>query len=106
MAGIGAVVGAVTIASVGRWQGNGKLLFGGAAGFALSLVLFSRSPVLLMAVVFIFLAGLSNTGYTSQNQTMLQMLTPQELRGRVLGVRLLDRGLQPIGSALAGVLAS
>jgi len=106
MVGIGAVLGALTIASLGRRQVNGKLLFAGAAGFGLSLVLFSRSSVLTMAMVFTFLAGLSNSGYTSQNQTLLQLLTPAELRGRVLGVYLLNRGLMPIGSLLAGALAS
>ncbi len=106
MVGIGAVLGALTIASLGRRQGSGKLLIAGAAGFGLSLVFFSRSPVLWMAMVFTFLAGLSNSSYTSQNQTIIQTLTPSEIRGRVLGVYLLNRGLMPIGSLIAGALAS
>jgi MFS family permease len=106
MVGVGAVVGALTIASLGRRQGSGKLLIAGAAGFGLSLVLFSRSPVLAMAMAFTFLAGLSNSAYTSQNQTIIQILTPHELRGRVLGIYLLNRGLMPLGSLLAGALAS
>jgi MFS family permease len=104
--GFGALTGALTIASLGRKQGNGKLMIMGAAGFGLSLVLFSRSPVLQIAMVFTFLAGLSNTSYGSQNQTIIQTLTPPALRGRVLGVLLLNRGLGPIGSLLAGALAS
>ena len=106
MVGIGAVLGALIIASLGRRQGSGKLLIAGAAGFGVSLVFFSRSPVLWMAMVFTFLAGFSNSGYTSQNQTIIQMLTPAEIRGRVLGVYLLNRGLMPIGSLIAGALAS
>jgi MFS family permease len=106
MVGIGAVLGALTIASLGRRQGSGKLLLIGSAGFGLSLVFFSQSPVLWMAMVFTFLAGLSNSGYTSQDQTIIQMLTPSELRGRVLGVYFLNRGLMPIGSLIAGVLAN
>ncbi|MFH0769178.1 MAG: MFS transporter [Chloroflexota bacterium] len=106
MVGIGAGLGALIIASLSHWQDNGKLLIGGAMGFALSLVLFSRSPVLTIAMASTFLVGLFNTSYASQNQTLLQTLTPQELRGRVLGIRLLDRGLMPLGSLLAGVLAS
>ncbi len=106
MVGIGAVIGALTIASLGRQQGNGRLMISGAAGFGLSLVAFSQSKVLGMAMTFTFLAGLSNSGYTSQNQTMIQMLTPAKLRGRVLGVYFLNRGLMPIGSLLAGILAS
>ena len=104
--GIGAILGALIIATRGRRQGSGKLLICGAAGFGLSLLLFSRSPVLQVAMVFTFLAGLSNSGYTSQNQTLLQLNTPQELRGRVLGVYLLNRGIMPLGSLLAGALAS
>ncbi|MBI4180564.1 MAG: MFS transporter [Chloroflexi bacterium] len=104
--GIGALLGALTIASLGRKQGSGKLLIIGAAGFGLSLVLFSRSPVLWMAMVFTFLAGLANTSYTSQNQTIIQTLTPAVVRGRVLGVYSLDRGLVPVGSLLAGALAA
>ncbi|MBI2847732.1 MAG: MFS transporter, partial [Chloroflexi bacterium] len=59
--GIGAVLGALAIASLGRRQGSGKLLIAGAAVFGLSLVFFSRSPVLGMAMVFTFVAGISNT---------------------------------------------
>ena len=106
MVGIGAVLGALTIASLGRRQGSGKLLLIGSAGFGLSLIFFSQSPVLWMAMTFTFLAGLSNSGYTSQDQTIIQMLTPSEIRGRVLGVYFLNRGLMPIGSLIAGALAN
>ena len=106
MVGIGALLGALTIASLGRNQGNGRLLVAGAAGFGLSLVLFSRSPVLSMAMIFTFLAGLSNSAYTSQDQTIIQTLAPYELRGRILGIYFLNRGLMPLGSLIAGILAS
>lgn len=106
MAGIGAILGALIIASLGNRQGNGKLMIAGAACFGLSLVLFSQSPILQMALVFTFLAGLSNNAYMSQNQTILQMQTPSNLRGRVMGVYMLNRGLMPLGSLIAGALAS
>jgi MFS family permease len=104
--GFGAIAGALTIASLGRKQGSGKLLIAGAAGFGLSLMLFSRSPALHIAMIFTFLAGFSNTTYQSQNQTMIQTLATPEVRGRVLGTYMLSRALQPLGSLLAGVLAS
>jgi MFS family permease len=106
MAGIGAVLGALTVASLGRRQASGKLLIAGAAAFGLSLVFFSRSPVLWMAMAFTFLAGLSNTSYSSQDQTIIQTLTPSDIRGRVLGIYLLSGGLMSLGSLIAGVLAS
>lgn len=104
--GIGAIAGALGMATLGQIQGNGKVLIAGAAGFGLSLVFFSQSSVLWMAMSFTLLGGLFQVSYRSQNQTILQISTPSEFRGRVLGVFLLDKGLVPLGSLLAGVLAS
>jgi len=103
--GAGAVLGALVVASLGQQQGNGKLLISGAACFGLSLLLFSRSEVLWLSLGFSFLAGLSNSGYTSQSQTLIQTLATAEVRGRVLGIYLLNRGLIPLGSLIAGTLA-
>jgi MFS family permease len=106
MVGIGAVTGALTIASLGRRQGSGKLMMMGAAGFGVALILFSRSPVLWLAALFIFIGGMSNSSYTTQDQTIIQTLAPAHLRGRVLGIYLLNRAMTPFGSLLAGVLAN
>ncbi len=103
--GVGAVIGTLTIASLGRAQGSGKLMLAGATCFGISLVLFSRSPVWQVAIIFTFLAGLTNSAYTTQNQTIIQTLAPANLRGRVLGVYFLNRGLMPIGSLAMGALA-
>jgi hypothetical protein len=43
--------------------------------------------------------------YQTQNQTLLQLLTPRHMRGRVMSIYLLDRGLIPLGTLLAGALA-
>lgn len=106
MVGVGAMLGALGMASLGRRGGNGKLLISAAAGFGISLVLFSHSPALPIAMAFTLMAGFLSTSYSSLNQTTIQTLVPSELRGRVLGIYLLDRGLMPLGSVFAGALAS
>jgi MFS family permease len=106
MLGVGAILGALTIASLGRRQTSGKVLIAGAAGFGLCLMLFSQSPVVLVAAFFILLAGFFNSSYTSQDQTIIQLLTPAPFLGRVLGIYMLNHGLMPIGSLLAGILAT
>jgi MFS family permease len=78
----------------------------GAAGFGLSLIFFSRSPILWLASMFILLGGVFNSGFTTQNQTIIQTLAPARLRGRVLGIYLLNRALTPFGALLAGALAN
>jgi MFS family permease len=60
----------------------------------------------LVAAFFIFLAGFFNSSYTSQNQTIIQLLTPAPFLGRVLGIYMLNYGLLPIGCLIAGLLAN
>ncbi|MBI2829880.1 MAG: MFS transporter [Chloroflexi bacterium] len=103
--GVGGIIGAFGMASAGRLQGRGKLVIGAAGAFGTALVFFSQSPIVPIALFFAFLIGFFQTSYNAQNQTALQLIVPGELRGRVLGIYVLDRGLMPAGSFMAGILA-
>jgi MFS family permease len=104
--GVGAILGALLVATLGSRQGSVKLLIGAAAGYGISLVLFSRSPVLWMAMGSTFLSSACMAQYQSQAQTIIQVIAPGEIRGRVLGVYSLSNALSPLGSLLMGGLAS
>ncbi len=104
--GVGALLGALGIASLGQFRRKGLLLLGGAIVFGLSLIAFSRSTWMPLSLLCLFIAGVSNASYTSQNQTIIQTLTPPRLRGRILSIYMLNRGLMPLGSLLAGGLAA
>jgi MFS family permease len=104
--GIGALLGALIIASISNMRRQGLMMLSGAGLFGLSLVAFSRSPVMSVAMMFLFFGGVFNATYTSQNQTALQILAPPDMRGRILSIRLLSMGLNPLGSMLAGALAA
>jgi MFS family permease len=104
--GVGAILGALLMATLGGRQGSIKLLIGAAAGYGLSLVFFSRSPVLWMALIATFLSSACMSLYSSQAQTIIQVMTPGGIRGRVLGVYSLSNALTPLGSLLMGTLAS
>ncbi|MCA9848893.1 MAG: MFS transporter, partial [Dehalococcoidia bacterium] len=39
------------------------------------------------------------------NQTVLQLSTPDEYRGRVMGIYMLNQGLLPLGSLFGGVMS-
>jgi MFS family permease len=105
-AGLGALIGALFIASLRSFRRKGMLMLGGAMMFGLSLIAFSRSTWMPLSMLCLFLAGMSNTSYTSQDQTIIQTIAPDHMRGRVLSIYLLNRGLMPLGSLLAGALAS
>ncbi|HTY82530.1 MAG TPA: MFS transporter [Dehalococcoidales bacterium] len=106
MIGVGAVIGSLGIASMGRKQGSGKLMMLGAGGFGVFLMLFGKTPWLWLSMIFVFFTGMSQSSYTTQDQTIIQTLAPANLRGRVLGIYLLNRAFTPFGSLLAGVLAN
>ena len=103
--GVGALVGALGIASIGNIRRKGLLLLGGAVLFGVSLVAFSQARSFPLALAFLFVSGLANGSYTSQNQTVIQLLAPREMRGRVISILMLNRGLMPLGALLAGALA-
>lgn len=102
----GALVGALVVASLGDYRRRGVLMLGSMFLFGVALVLFSFSTSPALSFAFLIAAGMGQMGYRSANNTLLQMMAPRELRGRILSLLMLDRGLVPLGIMLAGVLAS
>ena len=46
--------------------------------------------------------GVFQLMYMATTNTMLQVIVPDHLRGRVMSIYMLDRGLMPIGQMTAG----
>ncbi len=103
--GIGAFIGAIGVASmVGSPRGKTLLLSSGM--FGIGLLFFSHSPWMWFSMAAAFIAGIANSSFNTQNQTIIQLLAPDSMRGRIVSLYLIDRGLTPMGTALAGVLAN
>jgi hypothetical protein len=83
---IGAVVGALFIASSSRTKSRGQLQLRMLLVFGITLELFSFSRWLLVSVPLIFGMGLASMAYNSLNQTFLQSLVDDEMRGRVMSL--------------------
>ncbi|MEZ4503896.1 MAG: MFS transporter [Dehalococcoidia bacterium] len=104
--GVGALVGALTVASMRRSHAYGLSVVLGAAAFSTAVFLFSWSEWFWVSCALGFVVGLFNVTYQTQNQTLLQLSAPPRIRGRVMSIYLLNRGTVPFGALLAGVLAS
>jgi hypothetical protein len=65
-------------------------------------VLFSFSRSYPLSLLLLVLIGGTQMTYMTTNQTLLQLTAPEELRGRVMGIYMLNQGLLPLGSLLAG----
>lgn len=103
--GIGSIMGALFIATLAQGKAIGIYLISMEISFGIFLVLFALSPFMLLSLPILVIIGFSHTGYQVITNTSIQGHTPAQLRGRVMGVYFLDRGLMPLGTLLAGVMA-
>jgi len=104
--GVGALVSLTTLATIGdRIRRKGILLLCGLGLFGVFIILFSLTPSYPLALIPLAGAGFFHLTYITTSYTMLQLLAPDELRGRVMSLYYLNRGLAPIGSLIAGALA-
>lgn len=104
--GLGSFAGLFLIASLGDFPHKGKLLFASVFGSGLFLVFFSTSASFSLALVLIAIAALSQFIFATLNNTLLQGIIPDQLRGRVSSLRSLGRTATPLGILTAGLLAS
>jgi sugar phosphate permease len=100
------VLGTLTIASARDVRRKGLLLFGSLVALGATLVLFSQSRSFALILAVLVVAGALQMNNNTTKQTMVQLTTPDELRGRVMGIYMLNQGLLPFGSLLAGALAA
>jgi MFS family permease len=104
-AGVGSLVSALALAFGGQAT-LGRVFVGGTLiGFAVMGV--GLSTVLPLSVALMGLVGWSTVAIGATTNTIIQLSVPDELRGRVMSVyTTVFAGTTPIGSVLAGVLAS
>jgi MFS transporter, DHA1 family, staphyloferrin A biosynthesis exporter len=102
--GVGAVLGTLTLASL-NVERKGLVLLGAIFSLGVALVLFALSRWFPLSLLLLTLCGAFQMLYFTTNQTVIQLTAPEELRGRVLGVYMLNQGLLPLGSLFAGALA-
>ena len=103
--GFGAMVSTIIVASLGDYKHKGALLVATAGAAGLSLVFFAVSPWFLVSLVAVTMVGGSLMAYDVSIGTVFQLLAPDAVRGRVLGLYGLTFGFTPVGGFLAGAIA-
>jgi MFS family permease len=74
--------------------------------FTAAIAGFAYAPKFLVALVFLYIAGLANTIYFVVAMTVLQLRVPERMRGRVMGVYTITFSLIPLGALMGGTVAS
>jgi MFS family permease len=105
--GMGAVVGALVIAWLGRFKHMGlallvlQLIFGGL------ITAFAFSRIFWLSSVLLFLSGAALLMVFSMTSSLVQLIVPDHLRGRVVSIYMVAfRGGMPLGSLASGFAAT
>jgi MFS family permease len=104
--GVGALIAVLTLASLGnRVKRQGLFLLASIVVLGFFLMVFSQITWFPLALVALVIIGLFQMFFLASTATILQMIVPDALRGRVLSLYMLDRGFMPLGAMFAGTTA-
>jgi MFS family permease len=103
--GVGAVIGTLTLATLSNVERRGLLVMFAILVLGVTLVAFSQTKSYELALVLLAVTGAAQMVYLTTNQTILQLVVPDELRGRVMGIYMLSQGMMPLGGLIGGALA-
>ena len=100
------MAGALGLAVFGHRVPRGRFLSTAAAAFGALVVLFAVSRSLTVTLAVLVLLGFAMIIMTALTNTLLQIIAPDELRGRVVSLYAWAfLGLGPFGALQAGVVA-
>ena len=102
-AGMGALAGAIALASKRDVRGLGGWVARAAIGFGALLAVFSLSRSMWLSVLLLLPIGFSMMVQISSSNTLIQTMVPDALRGRVMSVySMMFMGMAPLGALLSG----
>ncbi len=105
-AGVGALLGALTLAMRSGTKGLGRWVAVCCAGFGVSLILFSLSKWFWVSVLLLLPVGYFIMLQMASSNTLIQVMVPDALRGRVMAVySMMFMGMAPLGALLGGALS-
>ncbi len=103
--GLGTVIGALIVASLGDFKRKGVLLLVSFLLWTAALMLFALSHVLWLSFIALFIFGVAQNGVGATTITLMQTRVPPQMRGRVMSLNtLFIMGVRPLGDFPAGAL--
>ncbi len=103
--GLGTILGALAIASLGDFKHKGWLLLASFLVWATALLMFALSHFLWLSMLALLLFGIAQNGVGATTITLMQTRVPPQMRGRVMSLNtLFIMGVRPLGDFPAGAL--
>ncbi|MES1254786.1 MAG: MFS transporter [Acidobacteriota bacterium] len=105
--GAGSIVGSLIVAWLGKFKRMGLTALIVQAVYGLLIVAFAQSRVLWVSELLLFFTGVALMVVFSTVTSLVQLIAPNEMRGRVMSIYMVAfRGGMPLGSLVSGYLAS
>jgi MFS transporter, DHA1 family, staphyloferrin A biosynthesis exporter len=104
-AAVGALIGAISIASLGDYKKKGLLMILSGLIFGIFLMLFGNSTLFYLSLIILVVTGAANNICNMLNQTIIQSNADHAVLGRVLSLFQLSMGLQGLGAIPIGAIA-
>ena len=104
--GVGALIGAIYLASRKSVLGLGKIMAVSAFLFGVTIIIFAFSKNFMLSMIILLFAGVGFIALIATSNTILQTITDDDKRGRVMSLFTMAlMGMAPFGSLAAGALA-
>jgi MFS family permease len=100
--GMGALLGTIAAIRFANGPHRGQVMLATAALSGVFVAVFAQSQLFPLSLVMLFCSGFVTSIYLNIGMTTLQMLVPNHLRGRVMGVWSITWFLTPIGAFVVG----
>lgn len=101
--GLGTILGALMVASLGEVKKKGWLMLGSLLIWASTLLLFAFSTVFWLSLLTLLIFGIAQNGVGATTITLMQTRVPPQMRGRVMSLNtLMIMGIRPLGDFPAG----
>ena len=105
--GAGSIVGALIVAWLGKFKRMGLTALIVQLVYGMLLVAFATSRVLWISEALLFFTGVALMVVFSTVTSLVQLIAPNEIRGRVMSIYMVAfRGGMPLGSLVSGYLAT
>jgi len=105
--GVGALIGAATLAARKSVVGLGKMIVIASGIFGFGLIAFANSRFLGLSLALMLATGFGMMVEMASSNTILQTIVPDERRGRVMSYYTMAFvGMAPFGSLFAGTMAA
>ena len=104
--GAGGFIGTFFMARFSSYPKKGRVALGAGFGAGIGLVILSQVTILWLALIVLAVQQMFFMTIMMTSNSIIQSTTPDHLRGRVMGVYMLDIGFQPFGGVFAGFIVA